>query len=78
MRVPVAKEITSVNAEQVAPIRKFESVSTEECVRIFKEWRAGKGVFSSPESTENGLAMEMTMPRFLDFKKAMDIDDDEK
>lgn len=52
--------------------------STEECVRKFKEWRDEKGVFSSPEGIENGLAMEMAMPRFLDFKKALDIDDDEK
>ena len=52
--------------------------STEECVQKLEKWRAGKAVFSSPESTENGLAMEMTISRFLDFKKALDIDDNEK
>ncbi|KAG0638991.1 hypothetical protein HOY80DRAFT_922168 [Tuber brumale] len=75
-RIPTAKDITSVNEEQVAPIRELES--TQECVQRFKEWRSGKGAFGSPESRENGLTMEMSMRRFLDFKKALDIDNDEK
>ncbi|KAG0636578.1 hypothetical protein HOY80DRAFT_909090 [Tuber brumale] len=77
-RIPKAKDITSINEEQVAPIGDPESAYTEECVRKFKEWHSGKGAFRSPESRENGLIMKITMPHFLDFKKALDIDDDEK
>jgi len=76
--IPTAENITSVNEEQVAPIRELESASTQECVQKFKEWHSGKGAFRSPDTRENGLTMKMTMPHFLDFKKALDMDDDEK
>ncbi|CUS14382.1 unnamed protein product [Tuber aestivum] len=77
-RLPKAKDITSVNEEQVAPIGNPKSAYTQEFVRRFKEWHTGKGVLSSPEGRENVLTLEITMPHFLDFKKALDIDNDEK
>ncbi|KAG0124866.1 hypothetical protein HOY82DRAFT_525908 [Tuber indicum] len=78
-RIPAAKNITPVNEEKVvAPIGGPKSAFTRECVKKFKDWHSSKGAFSSPESRENGLTMKMTMPYFLDFKRALDIDKNER
>ncbi|KAG0131597.1 hypothetical protein HOY82DRAFT_519055 [Tuber indicum] len=77
-RIPATKNITPVSEEKAAPIRGPKSAFTRECVKKFKDWHSGKGAFSSPESRENGLTMEMTMPYFLDFKRALDIDENER
>ncbi|RPA90842.1 hypothetical protein L873DRAFT_1795254 [Choiromyces venosus 120613-1] len=76
--IPNAEDKTSVHKEQVPPLGDSKSTYTRECVKRFKDWHLGKGAFSFPETREDGLTMVISMRDFLDFKKVLHVDDDER
>ncbi|PWW73772.1 hypothetical protein C7212DRAFT_353694 [Tuber magnatum] len=68
---------TPSHAEQTPPITDPKSGSVDRYVEKFKDWNSGSGSFGPPESRELALTMQMPKSDFLNFKRALNIDDDE-
>jgi len=72
--------MTSVHNMEVLAIRAptSESVYSQECFQKFKDFHSGKRAFKSPDSREKALAMNISKRDFLDFRKLLDRDYEEK
>ena len=62
----------------MAPIGHPKSRYVEECITRFGNWQRGRDDFCQPGGGEGCLVMPLSTLDFMDFKKALNIDEDEK
>ncbi|KAG0633943.1 hypothetical protein HOY80DRAFT_1101749 [Tuber brumale] len=67
-----------VTDAEVPAIQELGSTESEKCIESFKQWQSQKGRYDSIESGEKGLTMKISMKDFINFKKALNVDEDER
>ncbi|PUU81780.1 hypothetical protein B9Z19DRAFT_970611 [Tuber borchii] len=64
--------------EEVAPIGHSNSTHVEKCIQKFNDWHGRKNPLGLCEDEQDRLAMSLSISDFLEMKKVLKIDEDEK
>jgi len=68
----------SIREEEIPSTQDFKSTHSHDFVQMFRDWYAGEGEFRPAEVRERGLVMQIPLRDFVHFRKALNVDEDER
>jgi len=71
-------EKTPSQEEEVPSTRDCKSTHRHDLVQMFRDWFAGEGEFRLAEVRQRGLTIQIPIQDFRPFRRALNMDDDEK